>query len=203
MNKRKGLFVTIDGPNGSGKSTIVRAVAEQMARQGYDVLKTKEPTVSSLGDFIRNTEEQYYGLTLAFLVAADRQFHVESEILPAVASGKVVISDRYVESSLVLQRLDGLSFATVWSLNNNFPVPGLSIIITASPETLDRRLAERARHSRFEKTKSREDELALYLEAAEFLKKRGFNILVVDNDTTDLEQNAKEITQIILSIIPR
>ncbi len=203
MNKQKGLFVTIDGPNGSGKSTIVSAVAEQMVRQGQDVLKTKEPTVSSLGDFIRNAEGQYGRLTLALLVAADRQFHVEVEILPSVASGKIVISDRYIESSFVLQSLDGLSFEEIWFLNNNFPVPDLSVIVTASPQTLDRRLAERARHSRFEKTKSREDELTLYLQAADFLKGHGFNVVIVENDTTDLEQNARKIAQMILSLIPR
>ena len=82
-------------------------------------------------------------------------------------------------------------------------MPDLSVIITVSPQTLGRRLLERARHSRFEKTKSRKDELALYLQAAEFLGNRGFNILVVENDTTDLEQNAKKITQMILSLIPR
>lgn len=203
MNKQKGLFVTIDGPNGSGKSTIVDAVVEQITKRGYDILKTKEPTASSLGDFIRNAEEQYRGLTLAFLVAADRQFHVESEILPAVANSKIVISDRYIESSLVLQRLDGLTLETVWFLNGNFPIPDLSVILTASHQTLDRRLADRARRSRFENTKSREEELALYLEAAEFLKKRGFNILMIENDTTDLERNAEKITKMILSLIPR
>jgi len=123
--------------------------------------------------------------------------------LPSVANGNIVISDRYIESSFVLQGLDGLSFESIWSLNNSFPVPDLSVIITVSPQTLGRRLLERARHSRFEKTKSRKDELALYLQAAEFLGNRGFNILVVENDTTDLEQNAKKITQMILSLIPR
>lgn len=128
---------------------------------------------------------------------------MEVEILPSVASGKIVISDRYIESSLVLQSLDGLSFEEIWFLNNNFPVPDLSIIITASPQTLDRRLAERAKFSRFEKTKSRENELALYFQAADFLKGHGFNVVIVENDTTDLEQNARKIAQMILSLIPR
>lgn len=128
---------------------------------------------------------------------------MEVEILPSVASGKIVISDRYIESSLVLQSLDGLSFEEIWFLNNNFPVSDLSVIITASPQILDRKLAERAKFSRFENTKSREDELALYFQAADFLKGRGFNVVIVENDTTDLEQNVRKIAQMILSLIPR
>lgn len=202
MSKKGGLFVTIEGPNGSGKSTIIDMVANRLAQYGHDILKTKEPTLSLLGDFVRNAEELYRGLILAFLVAADRQFHVEYEILPAVKKGRIVLSDRYIESSLVLQRLDGLEIEDIWSLNSSFLVPDLSIVFVASIETLGQRLERRSGHSHFEKTKSREEELRFYLEAVDFLKEQGFNIWIVENDITPPMQNAEKIAQRIISLIP-
>lgn len=202
MSKKEGLFITIEGPNGSGKSTIINMVADKLVQYGHNVLKTKEPTLSSLGDFVRSAEESYKGLTFAFLVVADRQFHVEYEVIPAVKKGQIVFSDRYIESSLVLQRLDGLKVKSIWSLNKSFPTPDLSIILTASIRTLEQRLAGRNKYSRFEKTKSRKEELSLYLEAAELLRKQGFNIWIVENNTTSPVQNTEAITQKIISLIP-
>ncbi len=103
MSRQDGLFVVFDGPNGVGKTTLVNEVATQLRQQGYNVLATKEPTRSPLGQFVRNAEEKCRGKTLAYLVAADRQFHLEQEILPALDRGMIVLSDRYIPSSLVLQ----------------------------------------------------------------------------------------------------
>lgn len=190
--------MTFEGPNGVGKSTLVSEVVAQLEKEKMDVLKTKEPTQSSLGQFIRTAEELYRGITLAYLVTADRYFHLENEILPALDNGKVVISDRYVESSLVLQRLDGLEMEDVWLINKKVYVPDLSIILTASPETLNHRFEERTRKSRFEKTKSRSQELNYYLDAGQFLKQQGFNIVFIENDKTQIEKNVDSIVQKIL-----
>src|SRR3989338_5572031 len=112
------MFITFEGPNGVGKTAIVDAVAKKLFDMGFDVLKTKEPTKSRLGDFLRNAEEFYGGACLACIAAADRYSHIEQEIMPALSRGKVVISDRYVESSLVLQRLDGCALEFLWGLNS-------------------------------------------------------------------------------------
>ncbi len=200
---RKGIFVSFEGPNGVGKSSLLDGVTNQLTHLKFDVLKTKEPTLSPLGQFVRTAEEDYQGRILAYLVAADRYFHLESEVLPALQESKIVLSDRYIESSLVLQRLDGLDIELIWSLNSQVCIPDLSLILTAPVEILEQRLSQRSSFGRFERTKSRADELNYYLEAAEFLSKRGFNILLLDNGTTPLDQNIEKIVRQILTLNSR
>jgi len=156
---KKGLFVTFDGPNGVGKTSVFNGVADQLHQNGFEIVRTKEPTNSSLGRFILQAEESYRGRTFASLVAADRYFHLDNEVLPALREGKIVLSDRYIESSLVLQRLDDVEIEFVWTLNSQVYVPDLSVILTASPKTLEKRLAQRVSLGRFERTTSRAKEL--------------------------------------------
>jgi dTMP kinase len=192
------MFVTFEGPNGVGKSSLLNGVANRLIQMGFNVFPTKEPTSSPLGQFVRVAEEIYQGRTLACLVAADRYFHLESEILPALQAGKIVLSDRYVESSLVLQRFDGLDLEFIWSLNSQIYIPDLSVILTASVEILEQRLSQRSSFGRFERTKSRAEELNYYLEAAEFLSKRRFNILILDNGATPLDENIEKVIRKLL-----
>jgi len=194
-NRRKGIFVTFEGPNGVGKSSLLEGVANQLVKLDVDILRTKEPTLSPLGQFVRSAEENYRGRILACLVAADRYFNLENEVLPGLQEDKIVLSDRYIESSLVLQRLDGLDIKFIWSLNSQICIPDLSVILTASAEILEQRLSQRSSFGRFERTKSRAEELNYYLEAAEFLSKYGFNILLLDNGTIPLRQNVKKVIQ--------
>lgn len=200
ISKKKGIFVTFEGPNGVGKSSLLEGVANQLIQLSANILRTKEPTLTPLGQFVRFAEKNYQGRTLACLIAADRYFHLDNEVLPALQAGKIVLSDRYVESSLVLQRLDGLDIEFIWMLNSHICIPNLSVILTASVEILEHRLSQYSSLGRFERTKSRVDELNYYLEAVEYLSERGFNILLLDNGTTSLEQNVKKIVQKILML---
>lgn len=199
----KGLFITFDGPNGAGKSSIIIGVKTQLAQMSFEIIKTKEPTSSQLGQFVKNAEEDYNGFILACLIAADRYFHIEHEILPAISAGKIVLCDRYVESSLVLQRLDGVEIDFIWLLNSFVVKPDLSVILLAQPDTLAHRLAQRTQFSRFEKSKSRIDELKYYKEAAEFLSQHGFNIMLIENDTTPIEENIKRVVTVIQILIEK
>lgn len=203
INKRQGIFVSFEGPNGVGKSSLLESVANQLTQLSFDILQTKEPTLSLLGQFVRVAEENYRGRILACLVAVDRYFHLEDEVLPALQTGKIVLSDRYIESSLVLQRLDGLDIEFIWSLNSQICIPDLSVILTAPVEILEQRLSRRISFGRFERTKSRADELNYYLEAGKFLSKRGFNILLFDNGTTPLNQNIEKVVQQVLMLNSR
>jgi len=161
---------------------------------GFAVFLTKEPTKSNLGDFLRSSEESYGGACLACITAADRYFHIEREIQPALSEGKLVISDRYVESSLVLQRLDGCTLEFIWSLHSQILVPEMSIILVAKPETLSQRLASRGKKlSRFERTETREKELVFYHEAGVFLSAHGFNILVLENESYSTDEVVNQI----------
>jgi len=195
-----GLFITFDGPNGCGKTTVLQGVASRLAGQGLDIFETKEPTNSELGQFVRAAEESTSGKAFACLVAADRYKHISCEVLPALAQGMIVISDRYVASSLVLQRLDGVETEFIWAINGSVLVPDLSIILLAEPAVLERRLSGRPKYSRFERTKSRADELAFYREAALFLTEQKFNGLVLDNPDGSLGETVDAIFNNIMML---
>jgi dTMP kinase len=200
MLERRGLFITFDGPNGVGKSSLLDGVKEQLIQLNFEIFGTKEPTSSQLGQFARNGEEVYNGLVFACLIAADRYTHIEHEILPTLSANKIVLCDRYVESSLVLQRMDGVDFDYIWSLNSQVYIPDLSIILSARQETIDNRLAQRTTYSRFERSKARSNESSFYRETAEFLAHHGFNILAIDNDSTPLETNIGRIVHEIQTL---
>lgn len=190
------MFITFEGPNGVGKTAIISAVAKKFSELGVDVFRTKEPTESLLGKFLREGEESYGGECLACLAAADRYFHLEREIVPALSQGKIVLSDRYVESSLVLQRLDGCTLEFIWELHSRILIPDLSIILIAEPAVLHQRLTtEREKLSRFERNESREKEVLFYREAAEFISQRGFNVLLLANDVCPLAENTNCIVK--------
>ncbi|MGH4006791.1 MAG: dTMP kinase, partial [Pseudonocardiaceae bacterium] len=103
-----GMLITIDGPGGVGKSTTAQLVAKTLDDRAIPVHTTTEPTRTSLGEHIRASTDTYRGMALACLVAGDRHHHLVAEILPALRAGKVVVCDRYLPSSLVLQRIDGI-----------------------------------------------------------------------------------------------
>src|SRR5690606_30541650 len=93
---RGGLFVSVDGPGGVGKSTLVAEIATALDRAGVPMRVTVEPTRTPLGDLLRHGTDTYQGMALACLVAGDRHHHIDSEIMPALAAGRVVVSDRYL-----------------------------------------------------------------------------------------------------------
>lgn len=201
IGTHKGILVTFDGPNGVGKSSLINEVAGLLKISGLGTLMTKEPTNSALGQFIRANEENYNGKILAYLVTLDRYFHLENEISPALEDGRIVLSDRYIESSLVLQRLDGLDCEFIWDLNKHFYFPELSVLLTAPVEVLEQRLSTRDSLTRFERQRSRQEELDYYLDAANYLSNRGFNVMTIDNGSVSIEKNAAIIVNKILAIV--
>ncbi|GAA1979128.1 dTMP kinase [Kitasatospora viridis] len=177
----RGLFVAFDGPGGVGKSTTVAAVGHLLTTAGTAVHATTEPSRANLGEIARHGTETYTGMSLACLVAADRYHHIATEITPALERGDTVLCDRYVGSSLVLQRLDGIDPTTIWAINQHAITPDLTVVLTADPEVIHARLTARGTHSRFEKMPgSSRKEAALYEEAATFLEKVGYPTLIID-----------------------
>lgn len=99
------LFITIEGPEGSGKTTVVQAVSKQLA-QHYDVMTTREPGGVQTAETIRQIlldGETMDARTEALLFAAARREHLVAKVLPALAQGKLVICDRFIDSSLAYQ----------------------------------------------------------------------------------------------------
>lgn len=192
-----GIFITVEGPNGVGKSTFIKRL-EEMLLSEYMVFLTREPSNSNFGNYVRKNEEMLEGEAYAYLIAADRCYHLKNFIVPELNKGKIVISDRYIESSLVLQEYDGVKIDDIWRLNCNFIVPDLSIILLASEEILKCRLLERNELTRFEKKMTRRDEIERYIKAAKFLKVKGFNVVTFYNDTElELSNSLNDVKEFI------
>ena len=192
-----GLFITIEGPNGVGKTTFIKKIAECLEKM-YSVVITREPTDTEFGIYVRNNEGKLKGNAYAYLIAADRCNHLESIIEPALNENKVVICDRYIESSLVLQAFDGVKLEDIWRLNSKFRVPDISIILIAKEETLSKRLSEREKLTDFEKRMTRDNEIKGYIYANEFLKNQDFNMMLLYNETErDLEINIQKVLDMI------
>ncbi|MGH3761018.1 dTMP kinase [Actinophytocola sp.] len=178
---RPGLFVSVDGPGGVGKSTVVALVAQELRTHGLPVHATTQPSRTPLGDHIRHGTHTYRGMALACLVTGDRHHQLTAEILPALRHGNVVICDRYLPSSLVLQRLDGLTPRTVWELNAGIATPDLSLILSTDPAIIADRLHSRGGHSRFEQRPDASTaEVRLYHQAAVELADAGWPLLTLD-----------------------
>ncbi|MDX3383489.1 dTMP kinase [Streptomyces niveiscabiei] len=179
--ERDGWFVTVDGPSGVGKSTTVQALHDCLAAEGRPARRTGEPTTSALGQFTRSHADEIHSIALACLVAANRYEHVETVIQPALQAGELIISDRYLASTLVLQRLDGVPNDFLLAVNSRVPLPDMAVILTADPELIAERIAQRGITHRFHldpTAPAREAEL--YAEAAAYLMSRGVEVLPLD-----------------------
>ena len=103
-----GTFITIEGIEGSGKSTLIRGLAAVLESGGHEVVCTREPGATEIGRALRSillkaVDPAPGTLTEVFLFAADRAQHVTEVIRPALAAGKVVLCDRYTDSTLAYQ----------------------------------------------------------------------------------------------------
>ncbi|EJC79336.1 thymidylate kinase [Rhizobium leguminosarum bv. trifolii WSM2297] len=112
MSSGTGLFVTFEGGEGAGKSTQIRRLAEALKGEGHDVLVTREPGGSPGAEAVRHVllsgAAEAFGTRMeAILFAAARNDHVEEVIRPALAAGKIVLCDRFMDSSRVYQGVTG------------------------------------------------------------------------------------------------
>lgn len=151
-----GFFLSLEGPDGSGKTTLARLVGRWLEERGYATVVTFEPGATDFGRIARRLllEEKVAmtPLTEALLLAADRAQHVEEIIRPALAAGRIVISDRYIDSSLVYQGYaGGAPVEAVRRINEEATgklYPDLTVLLDVDPETA---LARRGRgKDRFE-----------------------------------------------------
>lgn len=118
-----GIFISMEGPDGAGKTTQIELLKSYLENRGYEILITREPGGTKISEAVRsiildrtNVEMDY--MTEALLYAAARAQLVAEVIKPAIAGGKAVISDRFVDSSAVYQGMArGLGVETVYKIN--------------------------------------------------------------------------------------
>lgn len=195
------MFISVDGPSGAGKTTIVHHLAQLLAASGEEVHVTAEPSAGPIGELCRLLTESVTGYTLACLYAADRYYHLEHEIRPHLEAGRTVITDRYVPSALVIQRLDGVDPAFLWRINAKADRPDLAVILEADPEVIGQRLVERGPHNRFQLLPDiSTSETAFYREATQRLVSAGYDVLNVNCSQRPPEQVAGLIRDRLLSV---
>ncbi len=144
-----GVFITLEGPDGSGKSTFTNKISEYMKNKDINFIVTREPGGTPIGEKIRNIILDNDNINMgaeteALLYAAARSQHVHEKIIPALKEGKIVISDRFLLSSLAYQGVGrGLGIENV-KMINDFGLrgiyPDLILFFHVDPEvTLERK----------------------------------------------------------------
>ena len=153
------MFITFEGAEGCGKSTQVALLKEYFQKLGKNVILTQEPGGTALGKELRkillSPEVEIDKTTEIYLFAADRSDHVTKVIKPALAEGNIVISDRYVDSTLAYQ-IGGRNLPEdlvryVNMVSSHGLLPDLTILLDVSPEVGLKRAAKRSQVDRFEK----------------------------------------------------
>jgi dTMP kinase len=150
-----GKLIVLEGGEGSGKSTQVARLAQNL---GGDVLVTRQPGGTPLGAIIRgmllDPNQQICDRAEALLYAADRAQHVDEVIRPALAAGRTVISDRYIDSSIAYQAFGrGMSVATIRQMSlfaTDGLAPDLTIVLDIDPQAGVARAAQRSAADRLE-----------------------------------------------------
>ncbi|GKQ37359.1 dTMP kinase [Streptomyces sp. A012304] len=146
-----GFFIALEGGDGAGKSTQAEALAEWIRGKGHEVVLTREPGATPVGKRLRSIllDVSSAGLSHraeALLYAADRAEHVDTVVRPALERGAVVITDRYIDSSVAYQGagrdLSPTEIARISRWATNGLVPHLTVLLDVSPETARERFTE-------------------------------------------------------------
>ncbi|MEU7054864.1 dTMP kinase [Streptomyces sp. NPDC046197] len=146
-----GFFIALEGGDGAGKSTQAEALAEWIRSKGHEVVLTREPGATPVGKRLRSIllDVSSQGLSHraeALLYAADRAEHVDTVVRPALERGAVVITDRYIDSSVAYQGagrdLSPTEIARISRWATNGLVPHLTVLLDVAPETARERFTE-------------------------------------------------------------
>lgn len=134
------MFIVFEGGDGTGKSTQIKLVEQYLKEKGFDVLTTREPGGVCAAEKIREVilNEDIDPVTEALLFASARREHLVKKVKPAIESGKIVLCDRFVYSSLAYQGYArGLGIENVYNINKpaiDSMMPTLTILLELSPE---------------------------------------------------------------------
>ena len=148
-----GYFITFEGGEGTGKTTIINYISKYLESKGYNVVSTREPGGIDIAEQIRsiildikNTKMDYR--TEALLYAASRTQHLAEKVIPALKENKIVLCDRYLDSSLVYQGIArGLGIENVLKVNMFATeyMPDITFFIDVKPEICFKRLKDNNR----------------------------------------------------------
>lgn len=139
----KGVFITAEGGEGAGKTTVLEMLHNQLEQDGFEVLLTREPGGIRISEQIRQVildvnNQEMEERTEALLYAAARRQHLAEKVIPALKAGKIVLCDRFIDSSIVYQGYArGIGMAEVAAINE-FAIegcmPDLTLFFDVAPE---------------------------------------------------------------------
>lgn len=204
----KGLFITIEGNDGSGKSTVIASLKEQLAKLNVEVIYTREPGGSYVAEKIRevildNDNIAMDDRTEALLYAASRRQHLKETVFPALELGKLVVCDRFIDSSLAYQGVArGLGIDNIYEMNQFATegfMPDLTVYLLVDPQVgIDRKSnqkeLDRLEHEKLEfHTKVYNG----YLELAERFKNR---VVIIDANCS-VDEECSRVNEVVLNFI--
>jgi dTMP kinase len=191
------LFIAFEGLDGAGLSTQSNLLKNFLREKGYEVILTKEQTDAAIGGLIRSILKKEFSaslLTLQLLFTADRAHHLQTEIEPALKQGKIVITDRYLFSTIAFGALE-IDFEFLKMINSKFRLPDITIFLDASPEVCRERLKkDRLQLQLFEDVEKAKKVRENYLK----LQNEFPNFFVVDAYRS-VEKVAKDVQKIVLA----
>lgn len=202
-------FISFEGGEGSGKTTLIEMLSNELNQLGYKIIKTREPGGSKIAEEIRNVILNIDNVKMDYrtevlLLAASRRQHLSEIIIPALNEGKIIICDRYVDSSLAYQGYArGLGIDEVFEINKYATegiLPDLTIYIDVDPNIgLARIKNNRRKVDRLdlEKISFHQKVREGYLKIAKMFKDR---IVVIDGNRS-AEEIYKDIKEVVLNIL--
>ena len=186
------MFIAVEGIDGSGKTTVIAEVAKALPR----VYVTREPSGGPIGRLLK--EWALRGGTAdphvdALLFAADRVEHYKREIEPKLREGYIVITERYVESSIAYQGAAGVPIEYILYINSVVPRPHLTIILDVDPAEAVKRIKARGSLEKFEDVEFLRRVREIYLARA---RAEGYPVI-------DAGRPAGEVAKDVVAIIER
>jgi len=195
--EKNGTFICIEGLDASGKTTQSKLLVKNLRKKGFDAVYTTEPSEGRIGRLIRRHvllgENRLSAALEALLFSADRIDHLEREIMPALKDKKIVVSDRYLYSSIAYQGAAGLDLKWIEEVNKWALKPDLTLYIDIPPEIVLKRL--KRKKSIMETLRTQERVRDVYLKIA-----RANNVCMIDGNRLKA-QIAKEILQKVTTFL--
>jgi len=189
--KPRPAFIVLEGIDGSGKTVQAKALCTALRRKGYSVHATAEPSRSPAGRLIRRVlqKRKIPPEVEALLFAADRFLHLESEVRPALASGRTVVCDRYMYASFAYQGAQGVDLSWLREINRFAEKPDLTIYLDVPAETALKRIRRR-------KTVLEELDLQRRVRQ-EYLKLVDAGELILVDSTQPVEKASEDILSLV------
>ena len=202
------MFITLEGPEGSGKTTAVEFAVKKLEEMGYQIVRTREPGGTPIAEQIRNVilDKQNTAMdprTEALLYAASRRQHLVEKVWPAIKEGKIVICDRYLDSSLAYQGgarglgIDEILNINLFATENTWP--DLTLLFDIKPEIGLQRISANANREVNRLDLEKIDFHNKVRDSFLLLAKRYPKRFIIIDASRDREQVAKDTLEAILS----